>query len=184
VETITKTYVNTILFRVDPNDRRKLSSKIFNIAKGSKAVKEIKVSELALGKIQSDALVLKPFLIQTLGQDEEEGVVKDLMTLLTDMIDFMAAPADQLLSFTVTKMETLPQCALNIKDFLDGTDITYQLIFLLSTYIHAYINTYVCMYCLLLISYHSIMIYPLVFTFTRQLSCLFEMIVTKTLWKR
>ena len=181
METITKTYVNTILFRVDPNDREN-SSKIFNIAKGNKAVKEIKVSELALGKIQSDALVLKPFLIQTLGQDEEEGVVKDLMTLLTDMIDFMAAPADQLLSFTVTKMETLPQCALNIKDFLD---VRYYIlhIFLLSTYIHAYINTYVCMYCLFLILYHSIMIYPFVFTFTRQLSCPFEMIA-KTLWKR
>ena len=84
------------------------------------AAKEVKVSEDSLNKIQADAVLLKAFLVQTLGQDEEEKVVKDLLSLITDMIDFMAAPADQLMSFTISKMESLPQCPLSVKDFLDG----------------------------------------------------------------
>ena len=120
VEAIIKTYVKTILFRVDPNDRRKLSSKIFNMAKGNKAAKEIRVSEDALNKIQGDAVLLKGFLIQTLGSDEEEGLIKDLVSIITDMIDFMAAPTDQLMTHTISKMESIPQSAPSIKDFLNG----------------------------------------------------------------
>mgnify|MGYP005697322119 CR=1 FL=1 len=62
---------------------------------------------------------MKKALVE-LGSDEEEGLVKDLVSIITDMIDFMAAPTDQLLTHTISKMESIPQSAPSIKDFLNG----------------------------------------------------------------
>ena len=115
IEAICKSYVKTILFRVPPADRRKLTSKIFSITKGSNS-KECKVTEDSIAQLMQDKESLETFFVRSLGQEDSAAATE----LIGNMCEFMSRPSDELLSYSIERMEALPMCAENIKDVLDG----------------------------------------------------------------
>ena len=115
IEAVCKSYVKTILFRVLPADRRKLTSKIFSMTKGSNS-KECKVNESSIAQVLRDKESLQSFFIASLGQ--ESGL--EIIELIENMHTFMTTPSDELLSFTIERMEALPMSAESVRDVLDG----------------------------------------------------------------